>query len=147
MPKQSYQFFRMVNQGGEEILEKPWLPIRFINPMTGEHITVRGLIDSGADTCLFPTSLCACIGHNLKADGVKSNRALGVEQKPVRTWRHTFILELLSPDLKKILWSTKKPAEFDCSEAEPPVLLGVDDFLRNFDVTLSYRKGVVTLER
>ena len=77
---------------------------------------------------------------------MKSNRALGVEQKPVRTWRHTFALELLSPDLKKVLWSTAAPLEYDCSEAEPPVLLGVDDFLRYFKVILDYKQGLVTLE-
>ena len=146
MAKQIYQFFRMVNQGREESLEKPWLPIRFTNPGNGESVTVHGLVDSGADTCLFPASLCKCVGHNLRADGVKSNRALGVEQKPVRTWRHTFSLELLSPDMTKVVWSTPMSAEFDCSEAEPPVLLGVDDFLRNFDVRLNYREGVVMLE-
>jgi len=146
MPKQSYQFFRMVNQGHEEFLEKPWLPIRFTNPANGEFITINGLVDSGADTCLFPASLCQCVGHKLRADGVKSNRALGVEQKPVRTWRHTFSLELLSPDMTKVLWKTSKDMEFDCSEAEPPVLLGVDDFLRHFKVTLDYQQGLVTLE-
>ncbi len=146
MPKQNYQFFRMVNQGCEESLEKPWLPIRFTNPENGEYITIHGLVDSGADSCLFPASLCKCVGHDLMGDGVKVNRALGVEQKPVRTWKHTFLLELLSPDMTKVLWSTTQAEEFDCSEAEPPVLLGVDDFLRNFKVTLDYHQGIITLE-
>jgi hypothetical protein len=48
--------------------------------------------------------------------------------------------------MTKVVWSTPMSAEFDCSEAEPPVLLGVDDFLRNFDVRLNYREGVVMLE-
>lgn len=103
-----------------------------------------GLVDTGADSTLFPASLAAHLGHSLKGAGVKSNVTCGIEQNAVATYRHTFNVELLSPRGNRV---TKKfeHIEIDCAESEPPILLGASDILCRFDISIRYRAGELLL--
>lgn len=45
---------------------RPWLPIRLINPQSGQAARTFGLIDTGADECAFPAWLALELGHDLR---------------------------------------------------------------------------------
>jgi len=121
-----------------------YLPVLVTNPKTKQSILLYGLVDTGADATLFPGSLATQLGHSLKGSGVKSSMTCGIEQSNVCTYRHTFTLELLTPDTKNVLRTFKK-VEIDCADTEPPVLLGAKDFLTKFDVAVFYKKHEMLL--
>lgn len=103
-----------------------------------------GLADTGADSSLFPASLAIQLGHNLKGSDVKSSMTCGIEQNEVKTYRHTFMLELLSPDAQRVVKTFRK-VEVDCSETDPPVLIGASDFLTRFDIAVFFTKREMIL--
>jgi len=113
------------------------LPIKVINPGNGLSVMTWGLVDTGADATLFPASLAISLRHGLKADGVRQNVTGGIEQTSIRAYTHTFIMELLAPDNQTTVWKSRK-LEIDCVETEPPLLLGVEDFLCHFKLTIDY---------
>ncbi|MBN1670434.1 MAG: hypothetical protein JXR37_05355 [Kiritimatiellae bacterium] len=122
-----------------------YLPIRISSPGTQTHSLEWGLLDTGADSCLFPGSLAARLGHELKGEGVKSSVASGIQQMEVDTYVHTFRLELLAPDLTTVVW-TSGVVEVDCVDSDhPPVILGVDEFLSHFRITVDYPAEESTL--
>lgn len=120
------------------------LPLRISNPATGSFLHVYGLIDTGADACLFPAKLATDLGHALRGNGVKSSVTMGIEQAQATTYKHTFKIELLAPDLKTVVWKSKS-IQIDCMESNPPVLLGVDEFLNHFVLTVDYPKKRIML--
>jgi hypothetical protein len=138
----SYPFFEP--PGG---FPRPYLPIRLTNPQNGKVFTWDCMIDTGADTCLFSRSLAEALGHNLTGKGVKHSLSCGVEGSPLLTWKHTFILELLHPrQPHQVVWRGRRQ-KIECVHHDHfPPLLGVQDFLQYFKVTLDYHKGVTTLE-
>ena len=133
-----YPFVRFQYSDGS-IDRRPYtrLPIKVSNPGNGQSVVVWGLVDTGADATLFPASLAISLGHGLKADGVRQNVTGGIEQTSIRAYGHTFIMELLSPDNQTTVWKSRK-LEIDCVETEPPILLGVEDFLCHFKLTIDY---------
>ena len=138
MRRQRYPFYRFQYPNGH--LTPAWrlyLPLRITNRATNKSLLVYGLADTGADSSLFPASLAVQLGHNLKGAGVKSSMTCGIEQNDVTTYRHTFQLELLTPNTQRVV-RTFRSVEIDCAETNPPVLLGASDFLARFDVTIRY---------
>ena len=106
---------------------------------------IWGFVDTGADACLFPGSLAIDLNHDLKGDGVKSTTNIGIGQIAIPVYSHTFKLELLSPDRKKVIWASED-VEVECSETEPPILIGVDNFLKNFKLIVDYPNQEFTLQ-
>ena len=139
MPSEKYPFFKFRYPDGTlDPRGRTYLPVRISNPKSGASLTAWGIVDAGADACLFPAGLAAALGHDLKARGVRSSVTIGIEQKPVPTYKHTFGVELLSADLQNVVWSSLN-MEVDCVEPDPPVLLGVEGFLDQFRLTIDYR--------
>jgi len=112
------------------------LPLLIRNPATKLSAIVFGLADTGADATLFPATLAVQLGHKLKGKGVKTTVTGGIEQRPIVAYRHLFEVSLLSPDRRKIVWRDRM--EIDCLESDPPLLLGVEDFLYHFKLTINY---------
>ena len=123
----------------------PYLPILIRNPHTDKEIEWPCLIDTGADSSLFPASVCALTGHDLKGEGVASDITCGVEGRLVKTWQHTFALDLLSPDGKTVVWTCTNLIECTAYDGLPPIL-GTTDFLSHFDIELSYRRQTVRMK-
>jgi len=137
MPCLVYPFSRMRYPGGSlDYRGYTRLPLRILNPATAREIIAWGLVDTGADASLVPASLAKLLGHKLKGKGVKVTLTGGIEQTQVTAYRHTFEISLLSPSLKRRVWT--RSMEIDCLESDPPLLLGVDDFLCHFALTLDY---------
>lgn len=125
---------------------RPLVPIRVINPFTNQRIDVIGLLDTGADDNLFPEFIASNTGHNLKASGVISNINQGVGQSQVPTWKHTFIIELLSPDRTKIIWKSKQSLISCVDHNNAPPLLGCSGFLINMKITFNYTTKKIIIE-
>lgn len=145
MRRQKYPFYQFQYPDGS--LTPAWrlyLPLRITNRATGMSVLVYGLADTGADSSLFPGSLAIQLGHNLKGSGVRSSMTCGIEQNEVRTYKHTFMLELLTPDAQHVV-RTFRRVEIDCSDTNPPVLLGASDFLARFDISVFFRKREMIL--
>ena len=148
MPKYSYPLLKYEFPDGssEPFATHAYLPLKISNPDTGKNLKIAGVVDTGADACLFPAHIAEITGHNLKGDGVKSTITMGIEQNEVPVYKHTFLIELLSPpDYQKVIWSSGEIL-IDCTEANPPVLLGTTDFLRHFKVSIDYPKEQLTAE-
>jgi hypothetical protein len=146
MPSHEFPFVRFQYADGRtDTRGQTYLPIRIINPDTKREAITYALVDTGADSSLFPGKLARQVGHALKGRGVKSSIAGGIEQTAVVTYRHTFRIEILSPDLRRVVWRSR-PIEVDCTEANPPVLLGVEGFLEHFKLTIDYPKEKLRLK-
>jgi predicted aspartyl protease len=119
----------------------PYLPIKITNPKTSASIEWYCLIDTGADTCLFSSEIATIVGHSLDGKGVKSSLSMGIEGRRITTYRHTFCIALMHPiNTDKVVWQGKKRL-FDCiSHNNCPQLLGVEEFLKFFRITIDYRK-------
>lgn len=138
MPSIRYPFYRFkFGAGAMTPQTRLYLPVRLRNPDTGLTLVTYGLVDTGADSTLLPGSLAIQLGHDLRSRGAKSSVSMGIENTQVTTWRHTFDLELLSSDGTRVVRSFDG-IEIDCSETEPPPLLGASDFLGCFDWHIKY---------
>ena len=125
----------------------PYLPIKIKNPLTNKEIEWYCLIDTGADTCLFNGEIAEMLGHDLKGEGVKSSVSTGVDAVPIRTYMHTFILSLMHPTIQnKVVWKGKKRL-FECIDNNKcPLLLGIDDFLRYFRLSIDFKQQMTSLQ-
>lgn len=119
------------------------LPLLIRNPDNGLQLATIGLVDTGADSSLFPAALATQLGHDLKGLQVKTTLTAGIEQKDIVAYKHTFQVALLSPDMRRVVW--KRRMEIDCTESDPPLLLGVEDFLCRFKLTIDYPAKQLTL--
>ena len=145
MPRLTYPFIRFEYADGHtEPRGHTRLPVQVTNPKTGLSALVWGLVDTGADSSLFPADLAAALGHNLKGHGVRSSVTCGIEQSSVAIYKHTFRMDLLSSDTKRVVWSSPH-MEIDCAPTNPPVLLGVENFLRHFVLTVDYKAEKIVL--
>ena len=125
----------------------PYLPIRLLNPVNKVPFVWNCLVDTGADSCLFTAALASLTGHSLAGNGVKSDVTCGIEGTRLRTYKHTFVLELLHPtDAGKVVRKSRRGLLQCLDHDEFPPLLGVVDFLRHFRAILDYPRGTITLE-
>lgn len=107
---------------------------------------IWALLDTGADDCLFPQFIADITKHNLKGDGVESCVTQGVGKGNVHTWKHTFKIQLVSPDRKSIVW-TSKPSLIGCLDHnDAPPLLGWSCFLSNFKITFNHPTKKIIIE-
>ena len=123
----------------------PFIPLFLYNPIQNKGLPIAGLLDTGADSCVFPSVIATNTGHNLKADGVVKSLSRGVDDTTVTTWRHTFEIWLLRPDRQNIAWKSS-PTLISCVDHNNiPPLLGYNDFLSNFCITFDYLKNKVII--
>lgn len=125
---------------------RPYLLINVTNPIDNVSMRLWALVDTGADGCVFPKFVAEQTKHNLKGDGVKSGIMQGAGENKIETWKHTFKIELLCPFKKDVIWHSK-PNLIDCFDHDnAPALLGVNEFLINFRITLNYPTRKIILE-
>lgn len=116
----------------------PYVPIRVTNPFEKKSTVLYALLDTGADGCVLPKDIADITGHNLKGDGVVAEITQGVGDGKVSVWQHTFVIELLSPDRKSVVWKGKQTLIKCLDHNNAPPLLGSKDFLSNFKITFNY---------
>lgn len=137
--------YKFEDGSAEELGLHPYIPIRITNLINGKSKRIYALVDTGADECLFAGDVAIQLGHDLKREGVKDSVNIGIEQKEIIVYKHTFKIELLAPDERTVIWSSDN-MEIDCSESNPPMLLGTRDFLRFFTWNFNYPDEQLTIK-
>lgn len=113
---------------------RPYLALKIVNPHTNKSIKTFGLIDTGADECAVPAFIAEELGHNLHA-GIPKTITTGSGKASV--YRHTTKLEIYHPLSGELLYTvTDTPVDFVFNL--PIVLLGVNNFLSRFVLTIDY---------
>ena len=123
---------------------RPMVPVVISHPTTGSVQGFYALVDTGADSCLIPSGVANILGCDLKSG--KPNKAKGVGSLDMETWKHSLIINLLTPDRKKIAW-TSIPSMIACSETHDlPLILGNIGFLQYFKATFDYPRKALFIE-
>ncbi len=131
MPITSYPF-RALKPGD---IRRAMLPVRIHNPATGHHLQSWGIVDTGADDCALPASFAPLLGHNLAAGTPKQvNTGNGI----TNAYAHTTRIEILDINTASRVVYTIHDTPIDFMINLPVVLLGVNNFLSHFVLTINY---------
>ena len=122
---------------------RPILPIRIINPHTGQAHRAAGLVDTGADECAVPAYIASIIGHNLSAGGRKQIRT---GNGLTTAFSHTTRLEIFHPVSQQLLFTTTDTV-IDFLPNLHTILLGVKSFLSQFILTVDYPQKVFSIRK
>ena len=117
-------------------IPRPWLSVTIINPHSGRHINVLGLIDTGADECALPASYANILGHNLQAG----------KPKEVNTGNGITMAYSHSSQIKVADFITEQTLIDFMPNLSVP-LLGMKNFLSHFVLTVDYPKLRFSLDR
>jgi hypothetical protein len=115
---------------------RPYLPTRIRNPKNNMTYNTWSIIDTGADECSFPGAICKFIGIDIKK--LKAEDATAVGGK-VRSFKHPVIISTIHPVKKYPLFSTDV-IDVCFSDTLPIALLGANNFLKHFILTVDYPK-------
>jgi hypothetical protein len=118
----------------------PLLPIRLTNPANDFVYDTWGLIDTGADGICIPGHISRALYHD--NDGVKASAGTGAGGIFL-TYPHTFKIEFFGMDEKGDIDTNDIVHIIDdrLFEVAPDlhlVIIGVDNFLENFKLTIDY---------
>ena len=140
MNKYSYPFVKEKNKK-----VKPKIPIRVINFHTGQSIHTIALLDTGADSCTFPSMITLSVGYKLTPESLREKGTFGISGEELDTYVHPFIIEILSPDRKKVIRTLNIVGNTIITNTMPPIL-GTHLFLEKFKITFDYINDFVHLE-
>lgn len=119
------------------------LPVKVINPQTGQFLLLWGLIDTGADECALPAAYAHKLGHDLAS--VKP-RKIGSASGAGEAFPHTTRIEVLDVKGDKVVYTIPEtPIDFVVGLG--PALLGVKKFLNHFVLTVDYPGKVFSLQK
>jgi hypothetical protein len=121
---------------------RPILPIRIINPHTGNHLRTYGLIDTGADDCAIPAGIAAVLGHNLLAGSTKD---IATGNGITKAYAHTTKFEIFHPVTNDLLY-TIPDTPIDFMPNLQVVLLGVNNFMSRFVLHIDYPKKIFSIK-
>lgn len=116
-----------------DVFPRPWLPIKIINPHTGQSIKFFGLIDTGADACSIPAPLAPLLGHDLTKGTARPSKTAG---GPATGYSHTTKIEIYDLHDKLLYTINDTPIDFMPGLHVP--LLGVNRFLDHFELHIHY---------
>jgi predicted aspartyl protease len=122
---------------------KPLIPIIVSNPVTGQELPAIALIDTGADSCMLPGFIATKIGLDLKTGQRFDGLAAGGNK--LISWAHQAQISLVHPTNKTLKILTMPACAIHFCEENGMPLLGANNFLRNFNVTILYRLNLVRL--
>jgi len=127
----------------------PILPIIIVNPDNGFVFPTWGLIDTGADDTSIPEHIAKKLGHDIKSVRPYSGYAAG---GIIDVYKHTFSIDILSMNENgqvnendTIIKISRRRigviSDLHC------VLLGVEDFLKKYVVTIDYPRQVFSIRK
>lgn len=115
----------------------PIIPIRLINPSKKEkYIDLWALIDSGADTSIFPAEIAKKI--ELPIDKEKAQPTSGIIGNQFETYLQNIIFEVGG-------WQFKSYACFTFTDIYLPIL-GREGFFNLFEIKIDYSKENIELK-
>ncbi len=136
-----YPFFKI----SDEII-RPWVPIKITSTKTGETVTIMALLDTGADHCVFPQMVSDQTKLNLKDDAISTESMQGLAETKIDVWKHSFTVELLSPDRKSSVWKSKEIVVGCVDHDKIPPILGFTNFMCNFKITLNHATKKIIID-
>ena len=122
-------------------IPRPILPIKIINPHTGDEFTTYGIIDTGADECAIPAGIASIVGHNLQAGTTKS---IKTGNGVTTAYAHTTKFEIFHPVTSALAY-TIPDTPIDFLPNLHVVLLGVKNFLSRFILEVDYPRKVFSI--
>lgn len=135
MPILEYPF--VILQKGS--IPRPMLPIKIVNPDSGLTVPAWGLIDTGADDCAIPARYAPMLGHDLLKG---KEKRVGTGNGVTVAYAHTTTIEILKVDGDAVDETTIVERVVDTPIDYMPnldtVLLGVENFLGRFVLTIDY---------
>ena len=143
MPIPRYPFLLPI-KGGIRIGgsgSRPWLWIRVTNPETGSAVQTLALIDTGADSCVFPSEMAEKLGHKLNAGIPKS---INTANRETTAFAHRTKIEVLDveengyPGNRVLYDMPEQQIDYTCGL--PAFLLGQSNFLSHFILKINYPK-------
>ncbi|WP_350284490.1 hypothetical protein [uncultured Croceitalea sp.] len=123
---------------------KPKIPIRLINYDTGVSRKINALIDTGSDYCVIPSYITKSIGFKLTEEDKIEKGLKGISGKRIDTYVHGFKIEILDADMKNVVCRLDTHAYTVKTENLTPIL-GTHGFLKNFNLSIDYKKNTITL--
>jgi len=121
---------------------RPILNLRIINPHTNKTYRTYGIIDTGADECAIPASYSILLGHNLRSG---KKRIINTGNGKTVAYSHITNFEIFHPITGKHLYTVDN-ATVDFLPNLKTVLLGVNNFLNNFILTIDYPRNLFSLK-
>lgn len=141
MIRHSYPFVKFPGD-----IYRPYIPICVVNPFANIGVRSRALLDTGADACVFPRIVTDITQHSLQGEGVLSSITRGIGGMDLKTWKHTFVIQLYTSDQKRIVWESE-PELVDCVEHNNiPLVMGTKCFMEYFKITFNYPQKEVLIE-
>jgi len=122
---------------------RPLLSIRIINPHTNQSTLTYGIIDTGADECAIPAVFAPLLGHNLQAGTVKQ---ISTGNGLTVAYSHTTKFEIFHPNSGYLLY-TLSDTPVDFLPNLHVVLLGVNNFLSRFILTINYPNKCFSIKK
>lgn len=132
--------YPFLNTGGRM---RPFIPVLVHNPFNGKSLKMFALLDTGADTTTIPRPVVLGLGFDFKAS--PESHTKGVGGVDIATWKKRIGISLLDPT-QTIVIKNYKAAPINCVNTDIPILLGTDNFLKDFKITFDYENANVTLE-
>ncbi len=122
--------------------ERPWLPVKIINPLTGRYISTYGLVDTGADECSLPADFAKQLGHDL---GKGTRKEVDTAGGKTEVYSLTTTIEILNLKDRKAAY-TIRDTPIDFARGLKVVLLGVKNFLDRFTLKVEYPAKVFSIK-
>lgn len=122
--------------------------IRVTNPHTNTKVVIQAIVDTGADSCAFPVDIAEQLGHNLESVPAK---LVFTASGPTEAFAHTSRVDILEmrPDGlagDKVL-HTIDDTPIDFIRGCEDFLLGVQDFLDDFVLTIDYPRQCFSIHK
>jgi hypothetical protein len=124
------------------LVYRPVLLVKIINPHTGKNLKTIGLIDTGADECAIPATFAPLLGHNLQ-DG--KTKTIDTGNGETIAYSHTTRFEIYHPVSGELL-HTIDNTPIDFMPNLSVVLLGVNSFLSEFVLKINYPKQTFSIK-
>lgn len=137
---------RPFTQESPETFARPLLDIVIKNPSNKKFVKALGLIDTGADRCALPPYIAKLLGYDLKTG--KHDRVI-TAKKMADVYAHPTIITFdhfpSNPASGVAQFSTGE-VMVNYQEDLQISLLGAEDFLSNFVLTIDYKKREFSLD-
>ncbi|MCE5185912.1 MAG: retroviral-like aspartic protease family protein [Planctomycetaceae bacterium] len=122
------------------------LVVKIQNPATGLSLDTAGILDTGADSCAIPASFANLLGYNLtRGTPVKIGTGNGLTDAYTHICRVDVYdwLRLRVGNTEPIYTTSEIPINF--MPNLPFVLLGVDNFLGQFVLSIDYSAQIFSM--
>ena len=127
---------------------RPMLWIRVTNPHTGASVVIQAIVDTGADSCAFPAEIAEQLGHNLESVPAKPVFTASGQTEAFAHTSRVEILEIRTDGMAgdKVL-HTIDDTPIDFIRGCGDFLLGVQDFLEEFILTIDYPRQCFSIRK